>query len=208
MLAQQLRRLRRCRAADEIVVATTVNGTDDPVVAIAKDEGVRWFRGDEHDVLGRYAAAAAECGADLIARITADCPLIEPSIVDAIIARAAGSPACDYASNVIRRTYPKGLDAEALHADVLARTARLAASQPSREHVTLFIYGERPDLFVLASVEDVASNADLRWTVDTPDDLAYVRRMYRDLGLADRDVPYAGMLNYARAAARAPGEHA
>lgn len=208
MLAQQLRRLQRCREADEIVVATTGNLVDDPIVAIAKDAGVRWFRGDERDVLGRYAAAAAECRAGLIVRITADCPLIEPSLTDAVIVRAAGAPPCDYASNVIRRTYPKGLDAEAFHADVLERTARLALSQPAREHVTLFIYDERPDLFVLASVEDTANNADLRWTVDTAEDLEYVRRMYRDLGLADRDVSYAEMLNYARASARLSGEHA
>jgi spore coat polysaccharide biosynthesis protein SpsF len=199
MLAQQLRRLQRCRRADDIVVATTVNRTDDPVKDVADAAGVRWYRGDEHDVLGRYLGAARASDAGLIVRITADCPLIDPVITDAVIERAAAAPPCDYASNVLRRTYPTGLDAEALHRDVLERTARLARSAAAREHVTWFIRDERPALFVSASVEDETDNSDLRWTVDTAADLAHARRLYEGLGLADRECPYQEVLSYARA---------
>ena len=202
LLAQQLRRLKRCRCADDIVVATTANADDDAIVDIANAENVRWFRGDEHDVLGRYRGAAAEARADVVVRITADCPLIDAEVTDRVIERLVGNPALfDYASNVLRRTYPQGLDAEALYADTLARVDRMARSQPAREHVTWFIYGERPELFAVASVEDAADNSDLRWTVDTQDDFARVQRMYGDLGLGDRDCSYAELVAYARRSA-------
>jgi spore coat polysaccharide biosynthesis protein SpsF len=205
MLAQQIRRLRACTQIDEIAIATTTNATDDPIVELARREGVRWFRGSEHDVLDRYARAARDARADAVVRITSDCPLIDPPCVDAVVAallRHDGPDgACDYASNVIDRTYPRGLDAEAFFRDTLERVHRLARSQPAREHVTLFILRERPDLFLLRSVADAEDNSDLRWTVDTPEDFAVVDRIYGDLGLAERqptDVPYHHILAHAR----------
>lgn len=193
MLAQQLRRLQECRSADDIVVATSTEPHDDPIVAVAEQAGARWFRGDEHDVLARYRAAAHEARADVVARITADCPLIDPGLTDQVIERASEG-ACDYASNVLRRTFPKGLDAEAFPADVLVRVSRLAVTKAAREHVTWFIYQERPELFLLSSVEDTRDHSHLRWTVDTPEDLEYVRQIYRRLGLSDRVLHYADML--------------
>jgi len=85
MLAQQLRRLKKCHSVDEISVATSTNTTDDPVVALEGREGVRWFRGSEHDVLSRYLGAARESQADIVVRITADCPLIDPEQTDRVI---------------------------------------------------------------------------------------------------------------------------
>lgn len=193
MLEQQLRRLQQCRSADDIVVATSANANDDSIIAVAEKAGARWFRGDEHDVLGRYRAAAAEAHADIVVRITADCPLIDPEITDLVIDRAS-TGACDYASNVLRRTYPKGLDAEAFSADVLVRADRLATSKAAREHVTWFIHNERPELFLLSSVEDASNHSHLRWTVDTPEDLEYVRRLYSELNLDTRILSYAEML--------------
>lgn len=193
MLAQQIRRMQLCRSADEIVIATSTQATDDPIVAVAEQAGVRWFRGDEHDVLERYRAAAAEARADVVARLTADCPLIDPGITDRVIDRAA-EETCDYASNVLRRTFPKGLDAEAFPVDVLARVSRLAATRASREHVTWFIYQERPELFLLNSVEDTRNHSHLRWTVDTLEDLEYVRLLYRRLGLSAQVLSYSDML--------------
>lgn len=194
MLAQQLRRLQACRNADDIVIATTTSASDDEVVDLARAHGVRWFRGDERDVLGRYVGAAAESGADVVARITADCPLIDPAVTDRVIAAAAAGDA-DYASNVLRRTYPKGLDAEAFPVDVLTRLDRLARSGPAREHVTWFIREERPELFVRSSIEDVLDHSSLRWDVDTADDLAYVRHLYAALGLGDRMLGYKDIIH-------------
>lgn len=200
MLAQQLRRLARCRQADEIVVATTTNATDDPVVAVAGAEGARWFRGSETDVLARYVGAAREAKADVVVRITADCPLIDPEVSDCVIeALVAQRERCDYASNVVRRTYPQGLDTEVMHADTLERLDRLAQSSPAREHVTYFILNEHPELFSIRSVTDTENNSDLRWTVDVPQDLEMVRRLYEELDLGERPVGYRELLAYVRA---------
>jgi spore coat polysaccharide biosynthesis protein SpsF len=179
MLAQQIARIGKCRNVDEIVIATTTNATDDPVAALATDEKVGLFRGSEHDVLARYVGAAHAAHADVVVRITADCPLLDPGIVDRVIDCLLEEP-CDYASNTAVRTFPRGLDVEALHVDALLRTARLGTSQMAREHVTWFIHQDRPDLFLRRSVRDPVDNSDLRWTVDTPDDLELVRRIYQE----------------------------
>jgi len=199
MLAQQLRRLAGCRLADELVVATTDNATDDPVVAIARAAGARWFRGSERDVLERYVGAARDAKADVVVRITADCPLIDPDVSDRVIDALVGPARWDYASNVAPRTYPRGLDTEALFVDTLERVHRMARSGAAREHVTPFIYQERADLFLIHSVTDREDNSDLRWTVDEPADLELVRRLYHALGIGERAVGYRELLAYARA---------
>ena len=197
MLAQQLRRLKRCRRADEIVLATTANFDDDPLVTLADREGVRWFRGSEHDVLSRYAGAAREAQAGMIVRITSDCPLIDPEQTDRVIeALETREVECDYAANCIRRTFPQGLDTEAFFFDALERVHRMATSRPAREHVTWFIYKERPELFSIHSVTDDWDHSNLRWTVDTGEDLQLVRRLYEDLRLAERDSGYREILAY------------
>lgn len=196
LLAHELRRLQRSARVDEIVVATTTNPGDDAVVDVARTEGVRWFRGDEHDVLGRYTAASREAGAQIVVRVTADCPLLDPAVVDEVV--DALDPEADYASNVINRTYPVGLDVEAVHADLLVRLARLATSPRAREHVTQFVLKERPGLFVLRSVMDATDNSDLRWTVDVERDLVLVRRLYAELELGDDPRPFRDVVAYVR----------
>jgi len=200
MLAQQLNRLKQCEMADEIVIATTIHSSDDPVMELAKREDVGWFRGDEQDVLSRYVGAAHQFGADAVARITADCPLIDPRVVDRIIQELLDHAAeCDYASNTHPRTYPRGLDTEVFFLDTLMRFARFARSPASREHVTLVAYAERPELFVTRNVMDDQDNSDLRWTVDTAIDLQVIRALYQALGLSERIAPYLETLAYARA---------
>lgn len=196
MLVQQLRRLRRAASLSEIVVATTVNAADDAVAAVAEAEGARVTRGSEQDVLGRYRLAALEAKADIVVRVTADCPLLDPDVVDTVV--AALSREVDYASNVVRRTYPAGLDVEVLHADTLARVDRLAGSAQAREHVTWFILNERPELFAVVSVTDDVDNSDLRWTVDGRSDLELVRTLYAELGLADDPLPYRRVVEHVR----------
>lgn len=199
MLAQQLRRVKRCRHLDEIVLATTTNDADTPIIELARREGVAWFRGSEHDVLARYTWAARESGAGAILRITADCPLVDPDVIDLVMAELEShAQECDYASNVLERSYPRGLDAEVFFRDTLERVNRMAHSQTAREHVTWFLYRERLDLFVRRSVVDTQDNSDLRWTVDTPEDFEVVRRIYEGLGAGERFVPYREVLAYAR----------
>lgn len=199
MLAQQLRRLRRCRRADEVVVAATVSPADDAIQALAESEGLRCHRGSSDDVLSRYVGAAREAAADIVVRVTSDCPLIDPGETDRVIAALEeGGASLDYASNVVRRTFPRGLDTEALTSEALARMDRLASSPAAREHVTLFLRNERPDLFRVRSVTDAQDNSDLRWTVDTAADLEMVRRLYAALDLGANPAPYAAVLAYVR----------
>jgi spore coat polysaccharide biosynthesis protein SpsF len=199
MLAQQLRRLKRCRMADDIVVATTISDTDASVVALADREEVRWFRGSEQDVLTRYIGAARDSRADIVIRITADCPLIDPEIVDRVIQELESHEEdCDYATNVLQRTFPRGLDTEALFRDVLERLDRLAQSRSAREHVTTYIRWEHPELFLIRSITDGEDNSDLHWTVDTREDFALIQSLYQDLQLDRQMLSYRDIVHYVR----------
>jgi len=200
MLAQQLRRLKECAMAEEIVIATTTNPADQPVVELARREGVGWLCGNEQDVLARYVGAARQTYADVVVRITADCPLIDPQVTDRIINELVEHIfECDYASNVMKRTYPRGLDVEAFFIDTLLRMDRLAKSQQAREHVTVFLLSEAPEIFLCRSVVDSENNANLRWTVDTEADLKLIRTLYDALDLGRRVAPYPEILAYVRA---------
>lgn len=200
MLNQQLHRLKRCREIDEIVVATTTNDTDEPIVEAARAEGVRWFRGSEEDVLSRYLGAAREAQADIIVRITSDCPLIDSEVTDRVVSELElYSSRVDYAANIIDRTFPRGLDCEAFFYDTLERLDRLGTSPASREHVTFFLVYERRDLFSVRSIADSENNSDLRWTVDVQEDLDLVRHIYTALDLGQQAASYRQILDYVRA---------
>ena len=200
MLAQQIRRVRACREVDEICIATTTNSTDDGVETLARAEAVACFRGSEDDVLGRYLGAARQTRADVIVRLTADCPLCDPPTIDAVVLALTENPmTTDYASNVLKRTFPQGLDAEVLWRDTLERAARLFTAPSAREHVTAGVYARRPELFLLRGVEAARDDSDLRWTVDTPADFEMVRLFYENLGLDERIASLQEMLDFARA---------
>ncbi len=199
MLAQQIRRLRHCSQVDQIAIATTVNQTDDPIVALAENERLDAFRGSENDVLSRFVGAAGQTGADVIVRVTADCPLIDAATVDRVVLELTDDPGtCDYAGNVLQRSFPRGLDVEAFTRGALERCDRLAESESAREHVTLIIREERPELFRCRSVVDDSDNSDLRWTVDTALDLELVRRIYNELELDEKYVGYRDILAHVR----------
>jgi spore coat polysaccharide biosynthesis protein SpsF len=198
LLEQLLRRVAAMREVDEIVVATTALPSDDPVAELVARLGFGVFRGDEHDVLSRFLGAARQFRADLIVRLTADCPLLDPAESDRVVRVLVDAGEADYASNVDPRTYAVGLDTEALFRDTLERVGRLGRSPDAREHVTWLIHRERPELFLRCSVTDREDNSDLRWTVDTADDLAAVRRLYRELGLDERALAYREIVAHAR----------
>jgi len=199
MLACQIERLRPCQCVDELMIATTTNTTDDPVIELCEAENIPWFRGSENDVLSRYVGAARQAGADVIIRITSDCPLIDSEVVDKVIRELTdNAPDCDYASNVIERSYPRGLDTEAFLRETLERCDRLAVSDQSREHVTSVIREVNPDEFICRSVTDSQDNSDLRWTVDTEADLKLVRRIYEELNLPEKQLSYPEIVAYVR----------
>ena len=184
MLARVVRRTSRAALVDAVVVATSDAPADDPIVDECRRLAVPCFRGDEEDVLDRFFRAAAAHAADVVVRITADCPLIDPELIDHVAGRFLEERP-DYASNVLRRTWPRGLDTEVVSAGALAR-AWLEASEPyERVHVTPYIYHHR-ERFRLLSVTGREDSSDARWTVDSPADLDLVREVYRRLGNDDR----------------------
>lgn len=196
LLERQLERLRLCRTADEIVVACTDMAADAPLAKLAKERGYEVFRGDENDVLSRYLGAARAAKADVVVRVTSDCPLICPEVCDKVVGALDGA---DYASNTLERTYPRGLDTEAFTMAALERAAAEATSAPAREHVTWYIHTEARASFRTVPVKDAADNSALRWTVDEPADLAAVRALWDGLRLSDRALGYREILEYARA---------
>jgi spore coat polysaccharide biosynthesis protein SpsF len=181
LLAYQIERLRKVKLADAIVVATTVNETDDPIVKLCVDADVDYHRGPEQDVLARYLGAARKCGATTVVRVTSDCPLIDPEVVDHVIskfARAAGR--ADYVSNTLLRTYPRGLDTEVFSYKVLEEAFGRASEPAEREHVTPFIY-HRPESFHLLNVAQDTDLSAHRWTVDTKEDFELIKLMLETL---------------------------
>jgi spore coat polysaccharide biosynthesis protein SpsF len=179
VLARVMQRLERTKLAGELVVATTLDAADDQIVTECKRIGVKVFRGEEKDVLDRYYRAAQHFSAEAVVRITSDCPLIEPEITDKTI-RAFVDRGPDYASNALQRTYPRGLDTEVFTFETLARTWRLAQKGYQRSHVTSYIY-ENPDQFKLLSVTGETDYSWQRWTVDTQDDLDFIRAIYQEM---------------------------
>ncbi|HOE67339.1 MAG TPA: glycosyltransferase family protein [Candidatus Hydrogenedentes bacterium] len=176
MLERVVRRTQKAPFIDEIVVATTTSALDDPLVAECARLDVGVFRGSEMDVLGRYYGASVAHNAEAIVRITSDCPLIDPEVTGKTV-EAFLNERPDYAANILDRTYPRGLDTEVFTFDALACAHAEASDAFDREHVTDYIM-ERPNRFRHVSVRHDADCSKGRWTVDTAEDLAFVRAVY------------------------------
>lgn len=184
MLTRVMRRADRARTVDEVVLATTRRPEDDALVALAQAEGWPVERGSDTDVLARYIGAARSRRADVIVRITADCPLIDPDVIDRTVEAFRESDA-DYASNTLEpRTYPRGLDVEVIGRAALERADREDLDPAWREHVTPFIY-RHPDRFRLVRVAADRDSSEHRWSVDTPEDFELVQALYDALGRDD-----------------------
>ena len=179
MLGRVVNRVRRACSIDEVLVATTDCSADDPIVQECRRCSVPVFRGNEDDVLDRYLRAAQWTNAEVVVRITADCPLIDAEITDKTV-RAFLAERPDYASNVMVRTYPRGLDTEVITVPTLEGAWRNADQPHQRAHVTPYIY-EHPDNFRLLSVTGDIDYSQHRWTVDTAADLEFVRAIYARL---------------------------
>ena len=175
-----VRRVQRARRADEVVVATSTSPADDPIDYFCTRAGIPVFRGSEIDVLDRVYQAARERPADAVVRITGDCPLIDPAVIDRVLENYAGGD-YDYVSNVIHYTYPDGMDVEVLSMMALARAWREAAKPSEREHVTTYVrFSDRFRTLNVVHEPDL-SPLGHRWSVDEPGDLELVRRIYAEL---------------------------
>ncbi len=173
LLEIQLDRVKQCRLADEVVIATTGNPSDDPVAAFARSMGIPCYRGSERDVLDRYYRAALMAGADVVVRLTGDCPLIDPELIDSMLERfEASGGRLEFLGNTVPLpgTYPDGMDVEVMSFNALARSW-LTASKPSeREHVTFHIW-KNPELFKVGRFDAPHDWSSYRFTVDYPEDL-------------------------------------
>ncbi len=188
MLERVVQRLGRARTLNAVVIATSTLPSDDPIAELCALQGWTCFRGSEHDVLDRYLGAAHAAGADAVVRITSDCPLIDPGLVDQLVTEfQCRQPSLDYACNFHpTRTFPRGLDAEIFRMDVLERCHREAEDPASREHVTAFIY-QHPERFSLHGMASANDHSGLRWTVDTQEDFTLAVRIYEHFGDASFD---------------------
>ncbi len=176
MLARVVTRVGRSAFGDAVVVATSTTAADAAIVDECVRLGVAVYRGSELDVLDRYHDAAKHFQADVILRVTGDCPFIDPSLIDDLY-RAFCDKQSDYVSNCMTRTYPHGLDAEIITSAALTQAWREAYLPYHRAHVTTYIY-ENPSSFRLLSVTGDCDYSGLRWTVDTAEDLEFARSLY------------------------------
>ena len=181
LLEYQIERLKKSIQSDEIVIATTKNETDLPIVELCEQMKVSFFRGSEDDVLSRYYEAAKEFEADLVVRVTSDCPLIDPMVIDSVINFFLGEyPVYDYVSNTKKRTFPRGMDTEVISFQTLRETFNEATAESDREHVTPYIkrHSDRYNLGDLSYHENQSSH---RWTVDTEEDFELVSKIINAL---------------------------
>lgn len=197
MLDHVVDRIRSCKSIDQVVVATTIACSDDPLVQHCIDRNIDVVRGSEDDVLSRYVLAAERFSADNVVRITSDCPLIDAGIVDDVVDALVHGVDADYACNFFpQRLFPRGLDAEAFTIETLRRMDADTIEARHREHVTLWAY-EHPMSFRIASVSNRVDHSRLRWTVDTQQDMDLVRRICQYF--ADLDVETYGYADIMKA---------
>jgi spore coat polysaccharide biosynthesis protein SpsF (cytidylyltransferase family) len=179
MIWHVIDRVQRSTLVNGIVLATTTNKEDKPLLELAKESGVKSYAGSEDDVLDRYFQAATKFGADVIVRVTADCPLIDPKVVDKVIKHFLDG-SFDYVSNTVKLSYPDGLDVEVFSYEALKRAWEGAKRSSDREHVTSYIRNH-PKIFKIGSLEHEKDLSGMRWTVDTEKDLKFVRKIYKRL---------------------------
>lgn len=175
LLEYQIERLKRVKAADTLIIATTINQTDEPIIDLCNHLSVKYFRGSEENVLARYYYAAKESKADVIVRVTSDCPLIDPKIISQIIEFYIHNyPKYDYVSNTLERTFPRGMDTEVFSFESLEQAFNESTKNPEREHVTPFIY-QNSQRYKLKNINYISDVSKYRWTVDTPEDFELIR---------------------------------
>jgi spore coat polysaccharide biosynthesis protein SpsF len=179
MLLRQIERLKRSNLLANIIVATSLAPDDDLLAAMCADNNIECFRGDLADVLDRYYRAAVKYKARHVARLTGDCPLTDPKVIDHVIEVYSQSHA-DYATNALEPTYPDGLDVEVFSFKALEKAWNEARLPSEREHVTPYIH-KHPELFNLKIVKHTENLSALRWTVDNPEDFAFVKQVYEAL---------------------------
>ncbi|MFC1540563.1 cytidylyltransferase domain-containing protein [Candidatus Margulisiibacteriota bacterium] len=176
VLQHIIERLKDCQVANEIVIATTKGFQDDPVVDLARTNKVKYYRGSEENVLSRFYHAAKKNSFDVIVRITADCPLVDPEMIDAMLNEYFRCDV-DYLSNSLSRSFPRGLDIEIFSSSALNKAYKSAQLPYQKEHVTPYIY-ENPSNFRLKNYSAAGDFSQIRVTLDTSHDLELIKKIY------------------------------
>lgn len=188
VLERMIERHRRSKYTDEVIVATTTNAADDPIVAEAERLGCKYFRGSEDDVLGRLTGAAGLCGADIVIQGMADSPLVDWRILDRIVEKLDAEK-LDFVSNELEETFPVGFDARAFTYAALEESNRVAIEPVYREHAGLFIYKHPEKKFKLGNIR---AEGDMLWptlrlTLDTENDYELIGAVYNALAPQNDD---------------------
>lgn len=176
MIIRQVERMRRSSKIDKLVVATSTDPTDDVLTSVLTEFHIEHIRGPLDDVLGRFLRAIDIYQPKTVIRMTADCPLTDPFVIDSVVSSHEETMA-DYSTNTLLRTFPHGLDVECFTPEVLIKLAHSSPSEMEREHVTYGLY-RRKGFCTLNSVTQVSDYSSLRWTVDYEEDLDFVRTIY------------------------------
>lgn len=183
LLEYLLERVSRAKSIDRIVVATTTNSTDDPIATLCRERQILCFRGSEDNVLSRYHFAAQKFGGETLVRLTSDCPLMDPHVVDEVVQYYQNHD-YDFVTNSPDdnhpRTIPRGMDVEVFSKDLLRQAFEESKTTTEREHVTPF-FRVRPDRFRVKYHEHANPGKDLRLTVDTPEDFELIQKIIQTL---------------------------
>jgi len=180
LLAYQVERVKRSKLINEIVIATTTKDLDQEIVNFCKLMSLSYYRGSEDDVLSRYYEAATIYKADIVVRITSDCPLIDPNIIDLVINDfMINMKQIDYTSNTVQRSFPIGMDIEVMSYSLIKSINRINLVQPFREHVTPYVY--KSGNFIIRQVLQETDKSHLRLTVDTPEDFILISKIIEEL---------------------------
>lgn len=192
ILLFQIDRVRLSRRIDRLVLATSVNADDDPLEELAEQAGIGCFRGSLDHVLERFVTCARSYAPDHVVRLTGDCPVIDATVIDAVIDQHLRVGA-DYTSNFLRRTFPDGLDTEVMKMSALETAYREATTRYEIEHVTPFLY-QHPERFSLSSHEHPQDHSKVRWTLDTEADYGVLKALIERMGTPHFD--WMDLLNH------------
>lgn len=187
LLWHLVNRVKAAKKVDEVVVATTTNKADQKIVNFCKKNNINFFEGSEKDVLDRFYQTAKKYAADIVIRVTADCPLIDPFIIDKAISKfqkghfdhLGVATGAGVANQKIKK-FPDGLDCEVFSFEVLEKAAKNAKDPNEREHVTMYTW-KRPELFKIGALYSKKDYSSYRFTVDYPKDLKFVKEIYQKL---------------------------
>lgn len=198
MILRQLARVKEATAIDELVVATSTHHSDDVLADVLGREGIEVFRGELDDVASRFLVLVKSLGPTHVVRLTADCPLADPRLIDSVV-RSHLEKRASYTANTLLRTFPKGLDVEIFRASDFEYLCSLGLTPEESEHVTLGFH-KRPQEFTLQNLVQDGNFSGHRWTVDYPSDLEFVRSVYRHFAacqyrFTSEEVLKAGLVN-------------